>query len=235
LTAEIMRIEEPDDAENVIARAAEIVQGGGVIVYPTDTSYGLGCDARNPAALKRLLDIKGRTQRPGVPLLFNDLGQCERYHEFGSLERVLVRLFWPGALTLLVKARPEIPEHMVAGLDSIALRVPDHAVPRGISRFIDGPLVGTSANRTGGPSPFDVSVAIDQLSDEVDLYIDGGPSSVTNNSTIISVEGSEADEAPLHIKVYREGALSIDRLTESLSVDADAIRYWSTRFILPEM
>jgi tRNA A37 threonylcarbamoyladenosine synthetase subunit TsaC/SUA5/YrdC len=94
--------------------------------------------------------------------------------------------------------------------------------------------VGTSANRTGGPSPFDVAVAIDQLGDEVDLYIDGGPSLSTADSTIIGVEGTGIDE-PLNIKIYREGQLSVNELSEILKVDSGALNTWSNRFVYTDM
>lgn len=226
-----MKLGSPDDVEPIISRAAEILQNGGIVVYPTDTSYGLGCDARNSHALERLIDMKQRDRRLGVPLLFDNLGQCEAYHDFGDLERVVARLFWPGALTLVVKTRPDVPDHITAGRDSIAIRVPDHVIPRGISSRIDGPLVGTSANLSGKPSPFDVTTAMEQLGQQVDLYIDAGVSSSDENSTIIGVIGDESSEEPLNIKIYREGALSMEKLTEALSVDSDAIRFWSTTFI----
>lgn len=230
-----MRIGGPDDVDYVVRKAAEIVKNGGIIVYPTDTSYGLGCDPTNAEALDRLIATKSRDRRVPMPILFRDLGQCETYHDFGSLEKVLVRLFWPGALTLIVKAKPDVPEHMLLGRDSLAVRVPDHEIPREIARLVGGPIVGTSANLSGGPSPFEISVAMDQLGQEVDLYIDGGPSSTTKNSTVIGVEPSDTNDEALNIKIYREGALSVPKLTESLSVDSDAIRFWTTRFIHTDM
>ena len=223
-----------EKCEAIIERAAEIVKSGGVIVYPTDTSYGLGCDPRIPEALERLVAVKRRDRRLGVPLLFNNIEQCAMYHDFGSLEKVIARLFWPGFLTLVVEPRPEVPEHITAGRSSIAIRVPNHVIPRGIARRLGGPIVGTSANRTGGPSPFDVAVAIDQLGEEVDLYIDGGPSLSTANSTIIGVEGTGKEE-PLNIKVYREGQLPISKISESLKIDSDALSAWSNRFVYTDM
>ena len=229
-----MRIENLEDCDDIIERAAEIVKSGGVIVYPTDTSYGIGCDPRIPEALERLKAVKRRDRRIGVPLLFNDIQQCETYHNFGGLEKVIARLFWPGILTLVVEAKPDVPDHITVGRSTIVIRVPDHIVPRGIAQKIGGPIVGTSANRSGGPSPFDVSVAIDQLGDEVDLYIDGGPSKSTADSTIIGVEGTGTD-GPLNIKVYREGQLSINELSESLKVDSDALLAWTSRFVYTDM
>ncbi|TFH07383.1 MAG: threonylcarbamoyl-AMP synthase [Candidatus Thorarchaeota archaeon] len=234
MTAEIMRIEDLDNCDTIIERASEIVKSGGIIVYPTDTSYGIGCDPRIPDALDRLKDVKRRDRRIGVPLLFNNLNQCEEYHEFGDLEKVITRLFWPGMLSLVVEAKPEVPDHITVGRSTIIVRVPNHVIPRSIAQKIGGPIVGTSANRTGGPSPYDVAVALDQLGDEVDLYIDGGPSLSIADSTIIGVEGTGTDE-PLNIKVYREGQLSINELSESLKVDTEALGAWTTRFVYRDM
>ncbi len=229
-----MKIDDLNKCDHIIERAAEIVKAGGVIVYPTDTSYGLGCDPRISEALDRLVAVKRRDRQLGVPLLFSDYNQCEIYHDFGSLEKIIVRLFWPGALTIIVKTRPEVPEHIRAGRTSIAIRVPNHIIPRQIADKIGGPIVGTSANRTGGPSPFDVSVAMDQLGDEVDLYIDAGATPATNNSTIIGVEDAGEGDI-LNIKVYREGVIPISKLEEILNIDTDARRYWTSRIIYPEM
>ena len=229
-----MRIDDLGNCDTIIERAAEIVKSGGVIVYPTDTSYGIGCDPRIPESLERLKDVKRRDRRIGVPLLFSDLNQCEMYHSFGGLEKVIARLFWPGTLTLVVEAKPEVPDHITVGRSTIVIRVPNHVIPRGIAHRIGGPIVGTSANRSGGPSPFDVTTAIDQLGEEVDLYIDGGPSLSTADSTIIGVEGAGNDEPP-SIKVYREGQLSINELSESLKVDSDALLTWSSRFVYTDM
>jgi len=235
LTAEIMTIDDLENCDNVIERAAEVISSGGIVVYPTDTSYGLGCDPRNRDALERLGAVKRRDRSMGFPLLFADTSQCESYHEFGSLEKVIVKIFWPGALTLIVHARPDVPNHITTGRSSIAIRVPNHVIPRGIARRIDGPIVGTSANRTGGPSPFDLTVALDQLSNEVDLYIDGGVSSTHNNSTVIGVQETLENGDALNIKIYREGALSSEDISQKLKVDSDAMRFWTSQIIDADM
>ncbi|NHI90546.1 MAG: threonylcarbamoyl-AMP synthase [Candidatus Thorarchaeota archaeon] len=235
MNAEIMRIEDIEKSDYVIERAAEVISAGGVVVYPTDTSYGLGCDPRNRESLERLIAVKRRDRRLGFPLLFADESQCEIYHDFHDLERVITRIFWPGALTIIVEARPDVLPHITAGRKTIAIRVPDHVIPRGIAKIIGGPIVGTSANHSGGPSPFSLPVALEQLGDEVDLYIDGGPSSAHQNSTIIGVEGPETESAPLNIKIYREGALPISQIEEDLKVDSDAMRFWSARIIDADM
>ena len=235
LTAEIMMFDDKDNDENVLDRAAEVILSGGVVVYPTDTSYGLGCDPRNRDALERLLAIKRRDRRVGIPLLFADSEQCELYHDFCDLEKIIVRAFWPGSLTLIVSPRPEVPSHITAGRGSVAIRVPDHPVPRGIARRVDGPITGTSANRSGGPSPFDLSVAMEQLGDEVDLYIDGGESSARNNSTIIGVQDCEDPGTTMNIKIYREGQWTVEDIEGMLKGDSEAVRFWTSRIIDADM
>ncbi len=235
LTPRVLKVPSPDDINEVIEEATEVLLGGGLVVYPTDTSYGLACDPKQSGSFERLLTVKKRGRKLGVPLLFSDLTQFEEYHEFRNLERILARLFWPGALTLLVRASERIPRYITGGRESVAVRVPNHPIPRGIAAKIQGPVVGTSANRSGGPSPFEVSVAIEEFIDDVDLYIDGGPSKSHRDSTIVSVEGAEGNEAPLDIKIYREGQLTVDILTEMLRADSEALKWWTTCFVYADM
>jgi L-threonylcarbamoyladenylate synthase len=223
---------EEDDPRDIIESAASAMQEGGLVVYPTDTSYGLGCDPRQPDALERLIQAKKRDSKHGVPLLFADYGQCKTYHDFLDLESVLARLFWPGGMTLLVIAKREVPDNITGGRDSVAIRVPNHKIPRGIARALDSPIVGTSANLSGGAEPFDMETAKQQLGDSVDLYINGGPSIAKGTSTIISVV---MEETRGHIKVYREGQLSLEELDSSLRVDSDALRLWTTTFLQVDM
>jgi tRNA threonylcarbamoyl adenosine modification protein (Sua5/YciO/YrdC/YwlC family) len=235
LTPKVLKLLGSDDIPGAIGEATRVLLEGGLVVYPTDTSYGLACDPKQSGPFERLLTAKKRGRKLGVPLLFSDFIQFEEYHEPRNLERALTKLFWPGALTLLVTAGERIPRYITGGRESVAVRIPDHPIPRGIAAELQGPIVGTSANRSGGPSPFEVSVAVEQLSDDVDLYIDGGPSRTHRDSTIVSVEGPESDELPLDIKVYREGQLTVDKLTEVLRADSDALRLWTTHLIYSDM
>ncbi len=231
MASETLVLHGPDNVQDIVEHAAEVLLSGKLVVYPTDTSYGIACDPRLEDALMKLIQAKKRNPDMGLPLLFSDLTQCETYHDFNDMERVLARLFWPGALTIVVSTKVPLSSLVTGGRDSVAIRVPDHLIPRGIAKRIDGPVVGTSANISGEASPFDVDTAKKQLGDSVDLYIDGGPSVSRSNSTIVGVEPS----IPSNIKIYREGELSVDKLTERLRVDTDAIRHWSSRIVRAEM
>ncbi|TXT53981.1 MAG: hypothetical protein BAJATHORv1_100066 [Candidatus Thorarchaeota archaeon] len=228
VTAEVI-VATDDNYDDAIDRGVEVLKEGGIIVYPTDTSYGIACDPRNEEAISRLLDIKRRDAGMGVPLLFADLDQCEKYADMGSLEKVLARLFWPGMLTMVVTPIETLPEHITGNRTSLAIRVPNHPIPRGLAKGLGAPIVGTSANRTGGSSPFDIQTAREQLGDDVDLYIDCGPSDSDKNSTIIGVEEEGS------IKVYREGQLTINDLSETLKVDSDALKLWTSRIVYADM
>ncbi len=231
MPAEVIQIQDESDIKDAISRASAILKDGGVVVYPTDTSYGIGCDPRISDALNRLIEIKHRDPSRGIPLLFASLNQCMEFHEFNDLELAIGRLFWPGALTLVVTTIIDLPQNITGRHKSVAIRVPDHNIPRGIAHEIGGPIVGTSANRSGGPSPFDLSTARDQLGDEVDLYIDAGESEMKKNSTIIGVE----EGTPANIRIFREGAISIEQLSKTLKADTDVLQYWTARLIIPEM
>jgi len=228
---ETLKLDSAQDFDTAVQRAASVIKSGGLVVYPTDTSYGLACDPTQEKAISRLIAAKKRNPDLGVPLLFAEFSQVETYHDFGDLERILVRLFWPGALTLIVTAMHPVLAKVSGKRNSIAVRVPDHPLPRAIAKEIKGPIVGTSANLHGGPSPFDVGVAMEQLANSVDLYIDGGPSKTRLNSTIIGVEPG----TPGNIKVYREGDITVEQLNEILRVDIDAVRFWTKRIVYADM
>ena len=226
-----MVVDSPEAQKQAIEAAVEVLRSGHLVVYPTDTSYGLACDPTKEEAVQRLIQVKQRGPDLGLPLLFADRKQCEKYHDFSDLELVLERLFWPGPLTLIVTPKVELPRPIIGNRSSIAVRVPDHVIPQGIAAMLGMPIVGTSANTSGGDSPFDVETAVKQLGDNVQLYIDGGLSRSTMNSTIVGVEPG----TPSNIRVYREGQLRIETLTESLRMDTDAHRFWSSRIVYANM
>ncbi|MEM2142794.1 MAG: L-threonylcarbamoyladenylate synthase [Candidatus Thorarchaeota archaeon] len=225
LMGETVAVRSSEDVEDAAKRAVEVLRSGGLVVYPTDTSYGISCDPSNEDAILRLLEAKQRPASMGLPLLYSDLAMCDQYLDLNEFERVIAKMFWPGPLTLVVTARTRLPYSVTGKHDKVAARIPDHSVPRAISRMLGGPIVGTSANRTGGPSPFDIETARAQLGNLVELYLDSGPSSAKKNSTIVEVEPGD----PASIRVHREGEVSIEQLRERLRLDKDALRYWSTR------
>ncbi|HEY0068680.1 MAG TPA: L-threonylcarbamoyladenylate synthase [Chloroflexia bacterium] len=157
-------------------RAKDIISEGGLVAFPTDTVYGLGCDPYNVGAIARLYEAKGRDQTKALPLLLSGA------HRIGDVARslpptaeVLGREFWPGALTLVVGRKASLPEELGGG-DTIAVRVPRHAELLAFLELCGGALAVSSANLSGQPEALDAKRAAAYLEERVDLIVDGGRS-----------------------------------------------------------
>ncbi len=155
-------------------RAVELLRAGGVVVFPTDTVYGLGCDATNPSAVRQLFEIKGRPPEQPVPVLLAEPEEAEALAHVPAAARRLMAHFWPGPLTLVLPARGQVVDLVTAGTGTVGLRVPDHPVPRALVRACRFPLVGTSANTSGHPAPTAVPQVLSDLDGRVRLVLDGG-------------------------------------------------------------
>ena len=170
-----------------IARAAKRVRSGGLIVFPTDTVYGLGCDPFNADAVKRLFRTKGRTSKP-VPVLCSSLEKARELVELRGKSLELAEAHWPGALTIVAPLRRAVPELLSTGLPSLGVRVPDLRPCLRLIEECGGWLTGTSANLSGRPSARTASEAARQLGDSVDLILDGGRLE-GKESTVVRVVG----------------------------------------------
>lgn len=170
-----------------MARAAELVRRGGVIVYPTDTVYGLGCDPFNEAAVKRLFEVKGRGSKP-VPVLCSSPAKAEELVLFSPKARELARANWPGALTIVAPLRRALPAQITQGSRKLGVRVPSHSACLELVSLCGGWLTGTSANLSGNPSARTAVEAERQVGDLVDMILDGGVRE-GRESTVVEVVG----------------------------------------------
>jgi L-threonylcarbamoyladenylate synthase len=193
----------PDPA--IIAEAVALIREGNLIVVPTDTAYGLAGDPSNPEVVQRVLAIKNRANKPGMPLLVTSLNQARHLGSFTPLAEELARQFWPGALTLIVSAQQPYPPGIIGPDNSLALRMPKHAVPLRITDALQAPIIGTSANKTHEPSPRTATAANAQIGSVVDCILDAGPTPLRQDSTIL-----HCITTPL--KILREGALPLTAL-----------------------
>lgn len=171
-----------------IATAARCLADGGLVAFPTETVYGLGADATNGEAVARLYAAKGRPAFNPLISHLPDLKAAQALAQFNADADRLAQAFWPGPLTLVLPKRPECPvsELATAGLDTIGLRVPNHAVAREIFVAFGRPVVAPSANISGHVSPTDAAHVIADLDGRIDLVIDGGPAMVGLESTIVA-------------------------------------------------
>jgi len=169
------------------AEAAGCLKNGGLVAFPTETVYGLGADATQPEAIARLYQAKGRPSFNPLIAHVSDLAAAERIARFNATARRLAEAFWPGPLTLVLPKTADcaVADLATAGLDTVAVRMPAHAVAREILRELGRPIVAPSANRSGHVSPTTAAHVANDLSGRIDLIVDGGPVSVGVESTII--------------------------------------------------
>jgi L-threonylcarbamoyladenylate synthase len=173
--------------EAALAAAARVLGEGGLVAFPTETVYGLGADATNPAAIARLYQAKGRPSfNPLIAHVF-DLEAARRIGGFDAAALLLAEAFWPGPLTLVLPKTRDcaVADLATAGLDTVAIRVPAHKVARQILRAFGGAVVAPSANLSGHVSPTTALHVQSDLEGRIDLIIDGGPVEVGVESTIV--------------------------------------------------
>ncbi len=177
-----------------LTRAAEILTQGGLVSFPTETVYGLGADARNDSAVAGIFAAKGRPSFNPLIVHLPSLNAAQQICEFNEDALRLAAAFWPGALTLVLplRAGAGISKLVTAGLDTIAVRVPDHPVAAGLLAAFGGPVAAPSANPSGRISPTTAAHVRDGLGDRIDALVDGGPCQVGVESTIVSCIGTPA-------------------------------------------
>lgn len=194
------------DIERGIELAAEFLRSDGVIAYPTDTLYGLGCDSFSLIALDRVHKVKGRSADKGLPLLLaepDDVNLVARpnSHHF----RALAEAFWPGPLTLVLEPVPGLPDPILGPTGAVGVRVPDHPIPRRLASALGKPIVGTSANLSGGPDPITAQDVKRTLGDAIDHVVDGGPAHRGLPSTVVDITGER-------LRILRTGAITSDQI-----------------------
>ena len=198
----------PDVA--LIARAAACLRGGGLVAFPTETVYGLGVHALDPVAVRTLFDAKGRPSND--PLIVHVPSLIEAQDLVTVVPpaaTALAERFWPGPLTLVLPKRAVVPDEVTAGLPSVAVRVPSHPVAQALLRASGVPIAAPSANLFSRPSPTRAEHVLADLDGRIDLVIDGGPTTVGVESTVVDLTGAQP-------RVLRPGGVSMEALTAVL-------------------
>ncbi len=196
---------------DAIGAAARILAGGGLVAFPTETVYGLGADATDAAAVAKLYAAKGRPAFNPLIAHVADAAAARALAAFDAAADALARAFWPGPLTLVLPKAPACPvaDLATAGLDTIAVRVPAHAVAHALIAAFGGPVVAPSANRSGHVSPTTADHVMADLADRIDLVLDGGPTSVGVESTILACVGDR-------VTLLRPGGVPRDAIERTL-------------------
>lgn len=208
---------EPEGRVAGIAAAVDAVRAGQCVVIPTDTVYGIGCDAFNNDAVAKLLATKRRGPDMPVPVLVGSWSTIQGLvREFNDTAKTLVEAFWPGGLSIVVPEAPSLPWNLGDTRGTVLLRMPNQPLAIELLRET-GPMAVSSANLTGNQPSVTASGARQQFGNNVPVYLNGGRAKVGEPSTIIDISGP-------HPVILREGAVTAERIGEVLSLDPEALR-----------
>jgi len=198
-----------DNLLNELDKAFAALDNGGVVVFPTDTLYGLGADVFSLPALQRIFAIKGRPAELALPVLVAGLDQVESVAlPMSNQAQELAERFWPGPLTLVMRRSPELPDLVTGGADTVAVRMPAHRIPLALARRLGRPITGTSANLSGQPDLLDLDSIENQLGNLVDYITRSGPPPEGTGSTVVDITRNKP-------RLLREGTISLEEIMET--------------------
>lgn len=206
------------DNNEDIKKAGEILAKGGLVGIPTETVYGLAANALDGDAVAKVFKAKGRPMDNPLIVHIQDIGDIEKFNlvsEFSHKAKALAEKFWPGPLTIIMPKGEAIPDEVSAGLDTVAIRFPEHQVARKIIKAANTPLAAPSANISGSPSPTSAKHVLSDLDGKIEAVLDGGHSRVGLESTVITV----ATEKP---RLLRPGGVTLEQLESVIGeIDVD--------------
>ena len=216
MQTEVIRIDDVRVQSKVLKRAGEILRSGGLVAFPTETVYGLGGDAFNPSSSKKIYAAKGRPSDNPLIVHIAEMSALDRLsNDIPDKLFVLAESFWPGPLTMIIKKLPDLPDETTGGLDTVAIRMPDHPVALALIRAGGGYIAAPSANASGRPSPTLASHVAEDLNGRIDMIIDGGEVGIGIESTIVDLSG----EVPT---ILRPGYVTAEMLERVIGhVDTD--------------
>lgn len=193
----------------IFEEAARIIKNGGLVAFPTETVYGLGGNALDPCAVKKIFEAKGRPSDNPLIIHVCDVKMAETVVVLNLTARFLIKKFWPGPLSLVLNAQKTVPSCTRGGLETAAVRMPDNRIALELIKAAGVPIAAPSANKSGRPSPTDAGTVRDDLKDSVDMVLDGGVTKVGLESTVLDVTG----DVPV---LLRPGGISKEELERAL-------------------
>jgi L-threonylcarbamoyladenylate synthase len=206
---EILNIDRQRPDDSLIAEASSILRAGGIVAYPTETFYGLGADGQNEEAVKKIFLIKGRNFKNPISVIIGDTNDVRGLvEEIPALALHLMERFWPGALTIIFKASPDVSHLLTSGTGKIGIRLSSHPVATALAKKLGHPITATSANLSGKDECTRADEVVEGIGDQIDAVIDGGQTPGGSGSTIIDV----TTDPPA---ILREGVISRYKLTNS--------------------
>lgn len=186
---------------NIINKAVKVLKAGGVVIFPTDTVWGIGCSIERPEAIERLYKIKQREQNKPTAVLVGSLGQAKALGKFNAQALTLAQKYWPGGLTIIVKAKLIVPQSILGPNNTIGIRVPNHPLFISIVNNLGCGIIAASANFSDQPAPKKKNELDDKLIKLVDYFIDGESSGLAASTVV------DTTQSP--IKIIRQGSIKI--------------------------
>jgi L-threonylcarbamoyladenylate synthase len=199
---EVLKVDPRNPDAAALERGAGVLKDGGLLGYPTETFYALGAAALDGAAVGRIFAVKGRPQSKPLLVLVDSVEMVERIAAVSEPARRLMARHWPGALTLVLRARPPVPDEVTAGTGTVGVRLSPHPIARGLVRALGAPVTAPSANRSGAPPPTTADAVLRDFAGVLALMLDGGPTAGGLPSTVLDV----TVDPP---RIVREGAVRV--------------------------
>ena len=191
-----------------LQEVANIIRQGGIIVFPTETVYGIGTNGLDSKSISKLYHVKQRPLNKPISLLVSSLEMVKAVTEnISDIEYKLMEAFFPGPLTIILKKNKAVPNNLTNNTDTVGIRLPDNIIARKLIEYANVPIATPSANISGKPSGINIQDIIKDFGDKVDYYIDGGPSKLGIGSTIVKIDGNE----PI---ILRKGSISEEEINE---------------------
>lgn len=187
-----------------LEEVVKVLKNDGIIIFPTDTVYGIGCNCFSEKAIKKIFKAKSRPEEKPINVLTNNIKKIQKVtNNISEKEEKIIKKYMPGALTIILNKREEIPSILTAGLNTIGVRIPNNAIALNILKHFEYPLATTSVNISGNLAGLEPKDFLDEFKDKVDIIIDGGKSEIGIASTIIKIEKDSK------INILREGSIKL--------------------------
>ena len=196
--------------DDELNKVAEILKNGGIVIFPTETVYGIGANAFNEQSVKRIYEVKNRPDEKPLSIMVSGIEEIEKYAIIqNDIERKIIETFMPGPITVILKKKPEVFDYISSGKDTIGIRIPDNKIILSILNRLKFPIVAPSANISGMPSGIELKGILKDFDGKIEACIDGGKAEIGEGSTIVEV----IDGKPV---ILRQGKITIREIQQAI-------------------